>query len=276
MQWFWVLALGSTSAAVFWFFTQTALDKFFFSNTDYNLARIDVSHPDVLSEAELRHLVGIEEGQNIFLIDLAGVEHELEKVPEILVARVSRRLPDTIEVELKLRSAVAWVKDVSAPAEELPFHLADERGGLYRPRKVLPKHRDLPVIEGVNVAAVQSGDLLITDDLQRALKLVAAAKNHPGLPVSLSRLNIQRGHMFEAELETGTRLLFASEDFTPQLERLARLLQVARQSGRHLEEANLAVRRQTPVRFALSYSGQKSEPLWEGEWSEGFSESGRP
>ena len=104
---------------------------------------------------------GLREGENIFQADLSAAAERLLALPQIEEAKVTRRLPDTLVIEVRERRPVAWVAGPGAPATReaalaspghpprgpqwLPAALAARRGGAGEPapHPQLPRRRRL-------------------------------------------------------------------------------------------------------------------------------------
>ena len=67
----------------------------------------EVECGDEISKYDLLDAAGIEYGENIFLISTTKIEDNLEHSPGIKSAKVSRRLPDILVIELVLREPYA-------------------------------------------------------------------------------------------------------------------------------------------------------------------------
>lgn len=260
-----------TGLLVFWglfvtglaFAAQYGLERFFFTNPDYNLARIEIDRTDILQAEEVRQLAGIEVGMNLFRVDLSLAERELARLPEITKVRLRRELPDTVRVELEVRQPVAWVTE---PQEELlgpappPYLLVDQTGHVYRPRRVLPEFFQLPVISGVRTEALDGGDLLHRQDLREALNLLQTVTFSPETTLGIRAIDISHGYCLEVTSTENARIFFDIGDYPGQLARLQKLLDHCRETGRELEMVNLIPKRNTPVRFVMAQPSIRPEP----------------
>jgi cell division protein FtsQ len=98
-----------------------------------------------LTKEELLDLSGIRLGQNLLSFEPQAVEAALVKSPWVESARVVRRLPGTLNVELVEREAraKAWLGE--------KFFLVSEKGEPFK--EMLPGDpEDLPVISGISLA----------------------------------------------------------------------------------------------------------------------------
>ena len=70
---------------------------------------VEVRGSGELSRAQVLDIARMDEGTNVFHLDVGATERRLEADTRILTATVSRRLPDRVEIALVLRTPVAVV-----------------------------------------------------------------------------------------------------------------------------------------------------------------------
>lgn len=244
---FWILFAGGFAISI-----QTVLEKFFFENPDYNLSDLELESGGVLTPEEVGLLTGIKHGTNLFRIDLGVAEAALENIPEVTTARVHRKLPDTISVNLEIRDPVAWVADASDAPDVIPYLLVDQYGEIYRPRRVLDTYFALPVLTGVRIQELEDGDILHREDLREALTLLQTRKFHPDSTLDIRSINIGKGYCLEVTDASNATVLFNPGNYPQQLDRLQKLLDHCKETGRELEMVNLIPNRNTPVRFVMA------------------------
>jgi cell division protein FtsQ len=249
-----IVLLVSLGAASF-FGIRIALDRFFFSNAEYTLNRINLNLDNILTRDELTAETGLHEGVNIFSVDLARLEKVLKAIPQVQTVKIERELPDQISVTLEARDPVAWVAavgdtgDVTASEKSL---LVDDTGFLMRPRHIQPEYFHLPVIYGVKSDNIQVGEPLSNEDLHTALSLIDMVGRHPESLLHIRTLDISRGYCIDVVNDRNAHLIFGVEDFEAQLARAQQLLANCEETGRNLESVNLMVKRNTPVKFVVA------------------------
>lgn len=251
----WRVALLIVLCVVGWIGVATALNKFFLSNPEYTLHRINLELDGVMTREDALEMTGIREGENIFRVDLAAAEQALRSLPQVAGVTLERRLPDTISVTVTARDPVAWIAPTDGEAD--PFDpdrmlLADKWGYLMKPRLVHSEFYHLPVIFGVQSDNVRDGEPLHNEDFRRALALLDTVAKRPESLFRIRSMNIGKGYCIEVTTDRDARIVFATEDYDEQLARLQQLLEHCRDSGRELESANLMVRRNTPVTFVMA------------------------
>ena len=105
-----------------------------------------------ISEEEIVELAGISRDGNILTLDLAAVERSLKTHPFIKEVIIRKKLPDTVQIEIKEREPVALVMLSK-------LHIMDSSGGLIKSYRVADA-LDLPIITG--------GEHLIRETVQGA------------------------------------------------------------------------------------------------------------
>ena len=232
-----------------------AFDRFFYSNPDYTLKKIDMELDQVLTREELLAETGLTEGINIFSIDLAAIEKTLREVPMAEEVRIERILPDRLVIKVTSRTPVAWIasgKEVADPSTSPDSLLVDSGGLLMRPRRIQPEHLHLPVIYGVQSDNIHQGEPLHSEDLRMGLLLLAEVAARPDCLLRIRSMDISRGYRIEVINDQNARVQFATGDFNEQLDRLQKLLLHCAETGRILDSVNLMVRRNTPVTFVMA------------------------
>ena len=238
-----------------WFGANKALDKFFYCNPAYNLRELNLELDDVITGEDLIARTGIEVGENIFGIDLSATEASLRSIPMVSDVCVERIMPPTIKTTLISRLPVACVtcsSDPSTPYDPTNMELVDANGLLMKPLLITSTYHQLPVIYGVHSSEIGDRESLHNDDLKKALTLLSIARNSVDSLLVIRSLNITKGYCIDAITDQNAHIKFAADDFTTQLEKLRRLLEHCRETGRELESVNLMAKKNTPVKFVMN------------------------
>jgi cell division septal protein FtsQ len=245
----------TVACGLIWFGLNKALDKFFFSNPAYNLSELILELDGVMTQEDLLAETGIQTDNNIFRIDIAGIDHKLRNIPMVADVSIERIMPGRIEIALTRRTSVAWVSkssDSSVDYDPSSMLLVDDSGFLMKPRLLQQEYHQLPIIYGVKVEKIQEGSLLEGDDLKNALALLREARDQEKSLLVIRSLNISKGYCIDALTDQNARVKFASGDFPTQLMKLQRLLEHCRDTGREIESVNLMVAKNTPVKFVMA------------------------
>ncbi len=243
---------------------QAALDKFFFKNAEYTLRRISFELDEILTRDEALAVTGLREGVNIFSVDFARVEAALREIPQVQDVRLTRKLPDQIDVSITARRPLAWVAapgETGDPSASEKSLLVDAGGFLMRPRHIMPEYFHLPAIYGAKSDNVRDGEPLPGEDLRLAVRLIETVARHPNSLLHIRAIDVSRGYCLEVINDANARILFGIADFEEQLARLQQLLAHCNETGRSLERVNLMVKRNTPVTFDVVANPLPADPV---------------
>jgi cell division protein FtsQ len=180
------LALGAivvitASVAVAW-----GARRYLLTSPRFAVRTVEVEGMRRRTAAEVARGAGVEVGKNILALDLEATRGAIVADPWIESAKVTRKLPSTVHINVVEREARALVIIGSEP------YLATRDGDLFK--KVAPEDPfDLPVVTGVaseQVARDRAGVVLsvkrvldVAEDLERA----GVAKRWPIQEMSLER-----------------------------------------------------------------------------------------
>jgi cell division protein FtsQ len=131
----------------------------------FSVKNLVVSGSARFREGEVRELAGIQPGANIFSLDPRALETRLLQNPWIAAARVNRKLPSTLEVEVKQRDAVA----ITAVGERL--YLVSKEG---EPFKQVESGDpvDLPIVTGLHAENLQRDRARELERLELGLEVI--------------------------------------------------------------------------------------------------------
>ncbi|MGA0849008.1 MAG: cell division protein FtsQ/DivIB [Chthoniobacterales bacterium] len=237
---------------VAWFGVNLFIEHFFTKNKTYEVRVVEVNTDGVMTREEALARTGIREGVNIFSLNLESAQHALASIPEVHAARVERKLPDTVTIEIDARRPVAWVAphDTGAdPAAMDTSCLVDAEGIMMKPQGFEAAHTRLPVVYGVPTEQWRAGDKIDMPELLAALQLFDLAAERSNPEVTLRAADIGKGWCITAWSDPQTRLTFGLEDLPGQLDRLQLILSHVGQTSRRIATANLIPERNTPVTF---------------------------
>jgi cell division protein FtsQ len=176
VTWIVVAALAVLAlAAAQWFgLTAAAYQKYaqFAANAGFQVQRVEISGMERVDQLRVYELVLEEKDRAMPLVDIDKVRADLLKYGWIKDARVSRRLPDTLAVEIiERKPAAVWQRDGK-------YSLIDAEGIVLQHVK-LGEAGDLPLLNGTdaNRHAVALNELL---DNATALKAQVAGASWVG------------------------------------------------------------------------------------------------
>lgn len=76
----------------------------------FAVAKVEVTGLDDLREQQVLSVLGVTNGDQLVSVDPAGVEARVEAIAEVREARVSRKWPDTVVIEVSEREPIAVVE----------------------------------------------------------------------------------------------------------------------------------------------------------------------
>jgi len=242
-----LLALSLLAVGIFG--GRIALNKLVWENPMYQLSDIRVSTDGLLTRLQVLEIMEIEEGRNIFSIDLAKARAAMDALPQVERLEVRRILPDRIDIRISERQPVAWV--AKAADAELGLnsgaYLVDTRGYVMRMRKVMPEHFALPIITGVVMEDVAPGQKLPTSEALAALELLRASVDDVRWQPRV--VDVSKGYCLVVTDQRKAKITFGFENIEGQLSRLRQLMDFVEPTQREFQSVNLMLERNVPVTF---------------------------
>lgn len=207
---------------------------FFSRNPAFELKRIEMSSDGRLTPTQLIEYSAIEQGINLFKIDLDSIRNNLQSVPLIESVRIQRQLPDTLSVQVTERIATAQIQG----KRRSPPFLIDRHG------VVMPTTRSgqsLPMIEGVKLDDLRPGEQVSDASIQYVLEILTAADSLGlGAQVRFDSFDLRYPEFINARLNEGEVFArFPRHSAREKLIRLVRVLQIAREQGRRVKTIDL-------------------------------------
>jgi cell division protein FtsQ len=172
---------------------------------------------DNVREDEVLRLIGIVNGENMFLVDTETLAQKAELHPLIDSADVAKELPSTLVFKIQERLPVALILAKDGLVE------VDRQGTLLRFHDTWPE-KDCPILTGVEVPeTLGPGQKLSNASLDKGLKLLEQA---PANLLSIfGEVNIAEDGQVYIYLTTGKKVLLGfNEDYKAKLELLNELL----------------------------------------------------
>ncbi len=201
--------------------------KLFTENPRFNIAVLDLQSDGTrLSPDHLREYSGLSAGQNLFAVDISEVRRKLELVPLVGRVTVRRSFPDTLEVRVSERSALACLKSDRSAA---PLAV-DREGYVLGPMYSSP---NLPVVEGFSEKGLRPGSQVRAREIRDALSVLDIVDSTPALArhLQIMVVNVRDRDRLDVRLANGKRLLLAPTRLEWRLQRAASSLQADIQKG---------------------------------------------
>jgi cell division protein FtsQ len=228
--------------------------RFFFDNPEYRLTRIEVETDGTLPREQVLKTCDLEEGINIFRVNLARVHDTLQQLPQVDEVQVVRKLPSEIDIKVIERRPIAWItpeKEVSDPFASEAAFLVDARGVLMKEKKLLPEYLGLPLISGCSSESLEAGKVVESFEAKAALELLRlSTRSFMQTRFQIREIDVSKGYCLLVTDKTHTQVTFGFDHLDAQLQRLEQFLVYCDDSKLELATVNLLVQRNIPVTFA--------------------------
>jgi POTRA domain, FtsQ-type/Cell division protein FtsQ/DivIB, C-terminal len=213
------------------------------------LTDVDVRGLRYLGAADVRHIAGLEAGQDLFALDLERARQALRVHPRIAAAEVHRAWMRRLQIQVTERLPVLLVQH-GAPWE------MDSSGVLLEPLDA-GAVADVPLLTGAGLESMPPGAEVHTPEVRRGLAW-AEALARPDLQLSgrVSEIDVSESRTTALVLSGGTRVL--SPAWPPDMPRLTALRVVLadlEKRGTRAEEVDLRFEHQIIVRPVTPLGG---------------------
>lgn len=237
--------------------------KVFFQNEEFLLKSLVIQTDGVLGSDRLAEIANVAPGMNLMDLDLAAIQTQIEKLPQVEEAVVSRVLPDRLHLAIRERIPVAWLS--SPPLGIRPWDmergfLLDEDGVIFRCLDLNDGMKSLPVVESFKMVEPEEGRAVDSIGIRAGLKLILASDERflsQGLTVRDVR--VREEWAVECHYSSGLQASFGVYDYPRGLDDLALILAQMKESGKTLASVNLTATRNIPVTFA-AVTGESAAP----------------
>ena len=232
------------------FGSRILIKRWVFENPHYALDDIRVTTDGLLTRAQVLEIMEIQDGKNIFSVDLSKARKALDLMPQVERVDIRRVLPSRIDVRILERQPIAWV--APSPTTELGVDgrafLVDTRGYVMRTRKVLPEHLALPVITGVVMEDVAPGQKLPTSEAFSAVELIKLSAED--LRWQARVVDVSKGYCIVVTDQRKAKVTFSFDNIEGQLSRLRQIIDYVEPTQREFQSVNLMLERSVPIVFA--------------------------
>ncbi len=240
------------------FAVEAFLSRALYQNPRYALKQIVVDAKGGIQRKEVVRASRLAVGQNTMTVDLQEVEQNLQKLPYVQSAQISRQLPDKIVITVTERLPIARIVSYRQDLNMNELFYVDRDGVAVRPQRNEPL-RNLP--ELVNVDGLRHSQFLDIDEGQRLdqpevqaavnlLKLIELTPLRARFDVA--QIDLNRPLAMELATRDGARILFQLDNLSAQLDRLQQILDYAEDRGQQAATIDLTPARNVPVRFKIA------------------------
>ncbi len=263
------IVLVITVCAGLYYGVRTGLSRFFFDNPDYRLSTIAIRTDGTLQRDQILKAGALQEGLNIFSVNLAQIHDRLEQLSQVDEVQVERKMPNEIDITITERKPIAWItseKRVVDPFASDAAFLVDARGILMKEKKLLPEYLSLPLITGCSSEGLVPGKTVDSFEAKAALELLRlTTTSFMQTRFQILEVDLSKGYCLLVTDKNHTRVMFGFDRLDIQMQRLEQFLVYSDDSKRQIETVNLLVARNIPVTFAQPVSALISELAPEDE-----------
>jgi cell division protein FtsQ len=202
-------------------------------NPRFELKNINIRSDGRLPPEFFCERAGLQVGTNLFALNFDVLRKKLEEVPLVESVSIERKLPDTLNITVIERVAMAQIR---WNPRALPF-LVDRHG------VILPMTRSgqsLPLIEGLKLEKLRPGDRVERPGISQCLDiLIAADQLGLGSQVAFNSFDIRYPDFVTAVVNSDVTVRFPQHSAKEKLVRLVSVLQIAKEQGRRLKTIDL-------------------------------------
>ncbi len=218
-------------------------DTLFSKNGFFTIRHLDLSSDSKLQPWHIREYAKIEEGINLFEVDIERVRRDLMSVPVVASVTVTRQLPDTLCIRVAERVAVARIGQKTAG-----YPLAvDREGAILGPSSLSP---NLPTLVGIRQLGMRPGGRVVDPAAEDALRVldVCDSARLSGI-VRIREIDVSNPEFLQLKLAGGEGVLLGRTDLESRLRKLAAILRSSADRQRVVAMVDMTVDRNFPVQY---------------------------
>lgn len=258
------LGIAAVAAAVVgllawgtWLGVQKGMQEMFWENSNYRITAISFeSTGETLKAERVLARLRIVKGQNLLAIDIQQIRHDLESLPMVEKAEVSRELPGRLIIRITERVPVA---NISVTGNDLRYQI--DSHAVIMDLSVFQKNPDfkarlesLPNLVGANLFDLKIGRAASSPEIDLALRLIKKTQQiELGVDLDIDSIDVAKHGIITVMTSDHTAIKFNGNDLDRQLRRLAVILDDAHQRGAHIATIDLTVGKDVPVTFASNH-----------------------
>ena len=241
------------------------VDRFLFESPKFSLTKINYQTDGALPEARVLRNSGIKLGDNVLRINIKDAkERILTELPMIKEAEIIRKMPGSLTINISEREPIAWLSGPQVSEDNfrtLGGVLLDQGGTAFLAEEPVMRFENYPVIISSEFSNVTPGKRLNSSAVQSGIAIaVEFSEQFSQSPVLMKSLYSKNDFSIIGYLNTGAEITFGFDDIPRQISDLKLLLAEATRRGRVLAEANVMVKKNTPVKFANNFVSDSVAP----------------
>ena len=215
----------------------------FSENDRFIIKHLNINSDGKLQPEHIREYAHVDEGMNLFAVDLKQVRDDLASVPIVSAVSVSRKLPDTLEITVSERVPAARLGE-----ESTGYPLAVDRGGfVLGPTSI---SQQLPSITGLQEKGLRPGAQVGDPGVKNALHVLELCDS-PAYSRFLKIKNVDVSHTeyLEVQLQRGERILLSRENVDVKLTKLCEIMKHTADMGQAIAAIDMTVEKNFPVQY---------------------------
>ena len=236
------------------------LRRLVYENPAFAIHQLDVQTDGAIALEQLRSWAGVKLEDNLFALDLARVQRDLELVSVIQRASVERVFPHTLRLRVMERTPIA---QFILP----PLQGGGSRGhGVYtfdaegyvmwplenhqRATVGAPTDSHLPVLAGLPFSELRVGRQVRSEQVHAALRLIEAFDRSSMAAVAdLRRIDLTSPNILQVTTGQGGAITFGLNDLDGQLRRWRCVFDFGQRNGKQVASLDLSVANNLPARW---------------------------
>ena len=253
----WIFGLAAVFLAV-WYGVTWVMKAGFSQNEYFNVKRIEILTDGMVDTQRIRSWARVQEGENLFSLDLHRVKRDLQIVPIIDEVAVERLLPHTLRLRVKERKPLAGIilykQDQKGKLNRIVYWVGDDgllippdsgaNAGFKTPAKWLP------LITGLNQADLMPGRPIQSHQLTSALSLIDRFDLSPMAGLAhLRQIDVSRRETLEVMTWQGAHITLSLNGLDRQLNRWRKIYDLSRERKSTISSADLSIKNNLPVKW---------------------------
>jgi cell division protein FtsQ len=226
------------------------LDNALYKNSQYALKKIVIETKGDFSQHEIKQAAGLSIGQNIWALNMAQIQRNIERLPYVAEARIEKHLPDKLVIKITERIPIA---KVTCSGSELGtrevLYVDRDHYVLFKPRPG-ETIQPLPDITGLRNTEFEAGQRLDQPEAVVAINLLKEMEMTPlHTAIDVKSVDVNQPLSLKVTTTQGSVVFFRLNYLGQQLQRLQEIMGVAQQRQRLVATVDLTLDRNVPVTF---------------------------
>ncbi len=227
-------------AAAGYFGGQWVYEQLFTYNPLFTVQVLDIRTDGVLQPADIRAHYHLQQGMNLFAVELRALHGYLMKTPEVRSVDIQRQLPGTLTIRINERQAIARLMN--------PPQVLDREGHVFRFNSTMEK---LPLIIGCSVPGMPASGRITDQPVLDALTMLELCARPRWSTVRPQSIDVAHPEYLELRLAGGERIWLGRSRLEERLDKLAAILKTQAERGQPITFLDLTVDRNIPVQVSL-------------------------